>query len=68
MNIDLEDIKEKTQKCHNYITKKKQELRKLNHFLSKEEAIEIPPGLAESLSNKLEQYENKHSYNNIIHH
>lgn len=47
MNEELQVLKERSGKWEVNFKKKKQDLRKLNHFLSQEETVEIPQGLAE---------------------
>ena len=48
--------------------KKQQTIRKLTSQLEKENEVEIPLKLAEQLSLKIQMYENKYSYSNIISH
>ena len=47
MNEELSILKERSGRWEVNFKKKKQDLRKLNHFLSQEETVEIPQGLAE---------------------
>jgi hypothetical protein len=68
MTAELASKKERLQKMQSANLKRQQAVLRLEQQLLREESIEIPAGLAAELSSKLEQYENQHSYSNIILH
>ena len=64
----IKEKKEKSCKWKQANVKRKEMIVRLEESLRQDEGVQIPGRLAEELSNKIEQYQNKHSYNNIIHH